>query len=116
MRQGGSVSYTHLFIEQVRQGTSEVVRSHVVGVASEGRVTKRHVRGVWAGSAETPEVLLPSIAEAGGGQPRLELDTGELRVPAAARGAAHVDDELDACSSEQLGKLVAAHGLSLIHI
>jgi hypothetical protein len=31
-------------------------------------------------------------------------------VPAATRGAAHVDDQFHTCSGEQFGKLLTAHG------
>ena len=71
-------------------------------------MTKRYVGRSWARSAETTEIRFPSVAEAGGRQPHLELGSGELRMAAAARRAAHVDDKLHPRLLEEPDQLLLA--------
>lgn len=96
--------------QHVRQGLAEAIRGHVVRVPPEGGVAKRHVRRTRARPAEAAEVRFPAVPQARRGQPCFELDPAEVGVPAATRGAAHVDDQFHTCSDEQFGKLLTAHG------
>src|SRR5665213_42818 len=59
--------------EQTHQSLSEAIRGHVVRIDPKGRMAKRHVRRARAGPAEAAEVRFPAVADAGTGQPRLEL-------------------------------------------
>lgn len=73
-------------------------------------MAKRHVRRAGHWPAEATEVGLPAVTEAGGRHPHLELRAAELRVPAATRHAAHVDNELHARPMEQPGQLTFGRG------
>src|SRR5204863_2652054 len=83
----------------------ELIRLHVVRIASKGGDAPGVVRGVAAGLAATAELLAePLVGDPGAGELRRQRLRGEMRIAARAGEAPHVGHGLDPGPANELSE------------